>query len=237
MAWDFGAEISALSGFDADYNVDISTGETYRAHANQWLTQGAKEIINILPRDLKMECSTMTALTSTTPMDLDASGPIFHVTRENADSGYYIGCREINPIYADSANDSTSLHYATATDPVYWTESNSSGNPTLFVKPTPTATQPAKIMHVSYPTFTAADGGTYDVIAATSIANFPDEAEHLVVLRAAIAAAEYMLAIEEDPEIFIPMIQNLRKEYNDGLSMLISQSSPKESKKLGDIQV
>ena len=240
MALDFAARIHALTGFDADSATDTETDDDFDESAAQWMTDAAREVINVLPPKLKQKCSKVTNLyisNTDTTMDLDGAGEVFYVTRENADSGYYIGCREINPIYADSANDSTSLHYATATDPVYWTESNSSGNPTLFVKPTPTATQPAKIMHVSYPTFTAADGGTYDVIAATSIANFPDEAEHLVVLRAAIAAAEYMLAIEEDPEIFIPMIQNLRKEYNDGLSMLIGQSSPKESKKLGDIQV
>ena len=208
---------------------------------NQFLTDGAKELINMMPLELKRKCSKVTNLyigNTDTTMDLDGAGEILHVTRENANSGYYVGCREVNPIYADSANDSSSLHYATATDPVYWTESNSSGNPTLFVKPTPTAAQPAKIMHVSYPVFDAdGSGSNINIKTATAIVNFPDEAEYLVVLRAAITAAEYMLAAEEDPEIFIPMIQNLRKEYNDGLTMLIGQSNPKESKKLGDIQV
>jgi len=229
MAWDFGAQIHALTGFNADDESGTTeTGDTYSVMANRWLTDAAKEVMNTLPRKLKIECATITSLTSSTPMDLDATGEIFHATRENADNGYHIGCREINPIYAGSSSDSTSLHYATATDPVYWIESDTGGDPKLFVNPTPTANQPARIHHAAFPSI---------VFSATAIVNFPDEAEYLVVLRAAITAAEYMLAVEEDPEIFIPMIQNLRKEYNDGLSMIISQSNPKESKKLGDIQV
>ena len=130
---------------------------------------------------MKQKCSKVTNLyigNTDTTMDLDTVGEILYVTRENADSGYYIGCRKISPLLADSANDSSSLNYATATDPVYWTESNSSGNPTLFVLPLPTASQPAKIMHISYPNITASDVSIID--------NFPDEAEYLVVLYAAI---------------------------------------------------
>ena len=55
-----------------------------------WATDAVKEIINILPPELKIECATITSLTSSTPMDLDATGKVFHVTRENADSGYHI---------------------------------------------------------------------------------------------------------------------------------------------------
>ena len=227
MALDFAARIHALTGFDADSATASDTGDDFDNHAAQWMTDAAKEVISILPSKLKQKCSKVTNLyigNTDTTMDLDGVGEILYVTRENADSGYYIGCREISPILADSTNDSTSLNYATATDPVYWTESNSSGNPTLFVKPTPTATQPAKIMHVAYPVFTAGDTETYDVSQKTIIENFPDEAEHLVVLRAAIAAAEYLLAIEEDVELYAPIISNLKQEYQQGILALQSGS-------------
>ena len=111
-------------------------------------------------------------------MDLDATGQVFHATRENADSGYHIGCRKVNPILAGSADDATSIHYATATDPIYWIESDTGGDPKLFVKPTPTANQPARVHHVAFP--------TVDVSAVSAIVNFPNEAEYLVVLYAAI---------------------------------------------------
>jgi hypothetical protein len=214
MAWDFGAQIHTLTGFDADSSSASEEGtETYQVLATQWLTDAAKEVINILPPELKMECATITSLTSSTPMDLDATGKVLHVTRENADSGYHIGCRKVNAILAGSADDSTSLHYVTATDPIYWTESDTGGDPKLFVKPTPTANQPARVHHVAFPAV------AYD---ATAIVNFPDEAEYLVVLRAAITAAEYKLNFEEDAELYIPIISSLKAQYQEGVQGLVS---------------
>ena len=220
MAWDFAAEIHALSGFDADLEgtTGSTSGENLSLHTNQWLTQGAKEIINILPPDLKMECSTMTALTSTTPMDLDASGPIFHVTRENADSGFHVPCRKIPSEYGGMASSSSGhiMYEASETDPVYWTTSDTSGDPKLFVKPDPTANQPARVHHVAYPTV------AFD---ATTIVNFPDEAEHLVVLYAAIKATEYMMLSEEDMEVYGPQLQALQQDYAQGLQMLLGPTA------------
>ena len=146
-------------------------------------------------------------------MDLDATGKVFHVTRENADSGYHIGCREVNPIFAGSAGDSTSLHEVTVTDPIYWIESDTGGDPKLFVKPDPTANQPARVHHVAFPTVE---------YSHTAIVNFPDEAEYLVVLRAAITAAEYLLAIEEDVELYGPVLTTIKGQYQEGIQALIS---------------
>ena len=106
--------------------------------------------------------------------------------------------------------DSTSLHYATVTDPVYYIQSQSDIS-TLFVQPTPTANQTAIIYHVGNPSIAYGD---------TSIANFPDEAEYLVPLRAAITAAEYQLAIEEDAELYMPVIATLKAQYQEGVMAL-----------------
>ena len=214
MAWDYAAQIHALTGFNADDNSGATeTEETFSDMATQWLTDAAKEVINILPPELKIECATITSLTSSTPMDLDATGKVFHVTRENADSGYHIGCREVNPIHAGSASDSTSLHYVTVTDPIYWVESDTGGDPKLFIKPDPTANQPARVHHVAFPTVE---------YSHTAIVNFPDEAEYLVPLRAAITAAEYLLAIEEDVELYGPVLTTLKAQYQEGVQVLIS---------------
>tara|TARA_R100001530_G_scaffold85101_1_gene59289 strand:- start:306 stop:1187 length:882 start_codon:yes stop_codon:yes gene_type:complete len=56
--------------------------------------------------------------------------------------------------------------------------------------------------------------------------SFPDEAENLIPLRAAITAAEYQMAIEEDPETFGPVIANLKHTYEDGLNILKTGSLP-----------
>ena len=155
MAWDFAAEIHNLTGYDADDASGTATdGTAFSLQADRWLVDGARVVINRLPNNLKVECSTMTALTSTTPMDLDLSGPILYVTRENADSGFHTPCRRIPPEYGGMASSSSGhmIYEASVTDPVYWTTSNSSDAATLFVKPTPTANQTADVYHVSYPT-------------------------------------------------------------------------------------
>ena len=182
---------------------------------DDFLTHGARELLNVLPNSLKRKSTTVTLLNATngTTLDLDGIGTIMHVTRENADSGFYAPCREIPAAYGDMSNDSTNLmYYATATDPVYWIDSNSLDAATLFVKPTPTDAQPAKVYHISIPSI--------DASADSSIANFPDEVEHLVVLYAAIKAAQSLLAQEEDDDLYIPIINSLKSDYVSGLNLL-----------------
>ena len=155
------------------------------AELTQFLTDGAKEVINLLPPQLKEKCATITKLyisNTNTDMDLDASGEILYVTRENADSGFHTPCRKIPSMHGDLASDSGNIiHYATATDPVYWTGSGDGGSSKLFVKPTPTATQPAKIYHISYPAVAYSED---------AIANFPDEIEYLIPLYASCKALQ-----------------------------------------------
>ena len=224
MAWDFAAEIHALSNFDADLSgtTNSTSGENLHLHTNQWLTDGAKEIINLLPDKLKAKCGTVSLVNETngTTLDMDGKGEILHVTRENADAGYYTPCRQIPAMYGDLSNDSNNIiYYATATDPVYWIESNSSNASTLFIKPTPTDNQPAKVVHISYPTVAYTN---------TSIDNFPDEAEYLVVLYAAIKAATHELnryVADENTELITPistLIAKLQQDYSSGIQALIS---------------
>ena len=101
MAWNFADQIHALTGYDADSTSDSETGEDFNLLANQWLVDAAREVINILPSKLKMKCSKVTNLyigNTDTTMDLDDKGEILYVTRENANTGYYIGCREISTL-------------------------------------------------------------------------------------------------------------------------------------------
>ena len=107
----------------------------------------------------------------------------------------------------------------------------SGGDNTVLLKVLPESSlQVAKVTSVDYPLFTAGDTETYDVSQKTVIANFPDEAEHLVVLRASIYAAEYQAATEEDPELYLPIIQNLRQDYAQGLQALgVVQAQPQQA--------
>ena len=95
MAWNFGAEIHALTGFDAESSSNTATGETFQTHANQFLTDSAKEVIKLLPNRLLHLClSAPQTFTSGTP-DALTTGKILFVTRE--DSGIEYPCRKIQP--------------------------------------------------------------------------------------------------------------------------------------------
>ena len=48
MAWNFGAQINSLTGFDGNDTSASEEGENYSTLASQWLTDAAVEVINIL---------------------------------------------------------------------------------------------------------------------------------------------------------------------------------------------
>ena len=185
----------------------------------QWLTDGVKEVTNILPPNLKEKCMTETTLSnSPETMDLDGVGNVLYVTRLSANSGgKRLPCRQVPISYADSANDSTSLHYASVTDPVYFI-SSSNDAVILSVLPTPTADQTAIVYHLGYASVAYGD---------SLIANFPDEAEYLVVLYASIKAVEFLMINEEDLELYAPIISTLKQDYDKGITMLAAQGIPK----------
>ena len=214
MAWTFSEQIHALTGLDAASNSDSATGEDFRVLSAQWLVDAAREVINILPPLLKEKCTTETTLNnSATTMDMDGVGEVLYVNRLSADSGgSRIPCRKVLSMYGELSNDSNSLYKASVTDPVYWILS--SGDAAILnVIPTPTANQTAIVYHIGYPTVDHAD---------TAIANFPDEAEHLVPLRAAINAVQYKLNFEEDTELYIPMLSSLKAQYQEAVQGLLS---------------
>ena len=169
-----------MANFDVQI-TDLVGGTIDSAACNQWAADACKEIIYQLPAKLKARCAAATELdNSPLVMDMDGVGEILFVTRLSADSdGYQIPCREIPSMYGGLAEDSNDLNYfGTVTDPVYWIDGNNSDAATLYVKPTLTSAQKAYVHHISYPSVSVADVDT--------IANFPDEAEYLVVLYTSI---------------------------------------------------
>ena len=212
--------------FDTQILDLVNSTFSDQAAMDGWAADGAKELINMMPPELKEKCTTETTLNnSSTTMDMDGVGEILYVNRLSADSGgSRIPCRKVPSMYGELSNDSNSLYKASVTDPVYWILS--SGDVSILnVIPTPTANQTAIVYHVGYPVFDAdGSGSNVNIKTSTSIANFPDEAEYLVVLKAAITAAEYQLSVEEDVEIYLPMISNLKQEYQQGVLALQSGS-------------
>jgi hypothetical protein len=205
MAETFKNQVDALTGFAGTEDDALS----------DWLTAGAKEIINTLPLRLKEKCMTATGVGTDFKVDLDGLGEILYVTRKNADAGFYAPCRKITSMYGGMAEPDSGhmFNEPSVTDPVYWIDGDTSGAATLYVKPTPTTNQPAILHHIGYPTVAHGDG-------ALGIANFPDEAEYLIVLYAAVRATERLMLDEEDQEVYAPQLATLKQDYAQGLATL-----------------
>jgi len=209
MAWDYAAEIHNLTNFDADDTSTTATsGETLSAHATQWLTDGARDVINVLSKNaqyIDLMTSVNTLNSSSTTLSLTNSKvrdvSLYDGTRLQ-------GCRKISANMRGRASDINDLmNYATTSDPVYWINAK-----TLETFPTPTDSNYAHVTTLSYPSVAYSD---------SSISSFPDEAENLVVLYAAIKATEYMMLTEEDPEVYGPQLQTLKQDYQQGISLLV----------------
>ena len=175
----------------------------------QWLTDGAKEVLRALPPELKENCITISEVTSSSGLaNIDTKGEIVAVTRTDSSGGTIQTCRPIPTwAYGRAVDSSSLLYFGTVSDPVYYIYSNS-----LRVKPDPDSSgQEAIVHHLVAPSV----ANTADVIEA-----FPNEAEHLVVLYASIKAAERLLAVEEDVELYAPLINTLKQSYTSGLQSL-----------------
>ena len=157
--------------------TDLVGGTVDDPALDDWMTEGAKEVINLLPANLQRLCTSMVSFTSqavgseTSASQLN-TGKIFGVF-----AGSY-SCRQINSMDKYKAEDSNNVLYATATDPAYYIEQNH-----INVLPSGLS---CKYEEVTYPTV---DVDSVNVISAT----FPDDAEYLVILYAAIKqVSQYM---------------------------------------------
>ena len=173
MAETFKNQVDALTGFASTEDTALS----------DWLTAGAREILNFLPGNLKEKCTTLTTIEGSpdTLDNIDTKGDIIAVTRLDADSGGTLQpCRKI-PVWAHSrATDSNDLvYYGTVSDPVYYIYYNS-----LRLAPPPTDNQYAYVHHINIPTVAHGD---------TTISNFPDEVEYLVTIYASIKALQRLM--------------------------------------------
>ena len=184
------AQIQALTG------TNVTETEL-----NQFCEDAVRELTNMFPQNLKNMCYTKNTFTSA------AAGSEAETIASKHIGSVYAGtvqCREIDPKDKFKASDGNSIHKASATDPVYYVEGSK-----LNILP---ASSSGIYYLIPDPSIDA------DVVSA--IANFPNEAEYLVVLYAAIKNLEHLSVDEEDPELYLPLIQNLKQDYTQGLQML-----------------
>ena len=150
-----------------DVQIQALAGTATNSEMNQWMMDGAREIINILPPHLKEYCyskQTFTSNAANSEAETMITGQLGSVYAGSVE------CRQIRPMDKHKASSSTSIEYASATDPVFYIEGGK-----INVLP---ASSAGVYYVIANPNITASD--------ASSIDNFPNEAEYLVVLYASI---------------------------------------------------
>jgi PHP family Zn ribbon phosphoesterase len=168
----FEAQVEGLTSL----SIDGSSAPT-QSELSQFLTDGAKEILNVLPDGKKRLYTTSNNLNSSSTNLTIGGSKILSVTRD--DGTINQPCRVILPEMSGRASDSDDMNAASATDPVYYISNN-----ILSVIPEPSNSNNAHVQTLAYPTVAYGDD---------SITKFPDEAEYLVPIYASIKAFQNVL--------------------------------------------
>ena len=160
-------EVAYYAGSTSGKNSEVS----------KFLTNGTQYIINLIeksnPEMLPLFASLQTLTNVAPQLSLATNFKIIDIVRDSADSnGELLKCNPINAAYRSNASNVDSIYYADANSPVYYID-----NAVLSVIPEPTANQNARISIVLPDT--SVDHNH------TSIANFPSEMYHAVILYAA----------------------------------------------------
>ena len=166
----FQAQVIALTGI----NISSSGTNPTEAQLTQYLTDGAKEVINHLPKHLLPLCSSEQSFTSGTPNTLN-TGKVLNVFRSDGDIKQ--PCRQIDSSYKGRVLDSDDMDYAFVTDLVYYIENN-----TMDVIPSIGSVTYSEVQH---PAVAYSD---------SNISIFPDEAEYLVPLYASVKSLQNALS-------------------------------------------
>jgi hypothetical protein len=199
-----------MATFNAQINDLVGTF-TDTAAITQFLRDGVRQLVNVLPADRLNDILTVQELDDDpTTFSLNdsannARGNIVSVSRQNI-NGIKQLCRQIPISLVSRASDPEDLMFISATDPAYYISGG-----VLNVLPTPTATQKAEVVYVPLTAVSHSD---------EEINGFPNDLEYIVVLYAAIKCAQSLLAIEEDDELYVPIITTLKQDYAQALNLL-----------------
>ena len=153
-------------------SIDGSSAPTQN-ELTQFLTDGAKEIINHMPSHMLSLCSAEQSFTSGSA-DTLSTNKILNVFRSDGDIKQ--PCRAIIASNKGRYSDPDDMNYATVTDPVYYIDNN-----TVDVLPSGGS---VTYSEVQYPAV---------VYSASDVGVFPDEAEYLVPLYASIKSLQNVL--------------------------------------------
>ena len=165
-----------MANFDAQV-VEL-VGVTYstdQAALDQFITEGANEVINAMPRSIMERVAKETTFTNTVSSE---GHKVLAVLKH--DGTIDQPCRKVPAFKRGRIQDSSDMEFANSSDPAYYIQNSLI---TLF------PTGDGKL--VSMPTYS--QSSPLDASAISTITNFPNEYEYLVVLYAAIKALQQVL--------------------------------------------
>ena len=200
----FELQVEALTGL----TIASSSTNPTQAQLSTFLTDGATEIINLLPARLLDLCAASVSFTSGSASTLN-TGKVLRVFRSDGDIKQ--PCRRVTAGNKGRYSDPEDMNYATITDPIFFIENNS-----LDALPVGGS---CTYSEVAYPAV---------LYSASSIAIFPDEAEYLVALYGAIKSLQCVLGntvsnTAIDTTAFgavVTSVANAEDEIEDGAKMV-----------------
>jgi len=153
--------------------VDLVGAFSDETALDSFVTEGANEVINAMPRSMLERVAEETAVTDGTTTS--EGHKVLHMLRN--DGTIDQPCRAIPARKRGRVQDSSDMEFATSSDPAYWVQDGKfnlfpNGNGLLVSVPTYSQTSPL------------------DASGISTITNFPNEAEYLVTLYAAMKALQ-----------------------------------------------
>lgn len=149
---------------------DLTGSVSDTAALSSWLTDGARTVLNILPIDKLARVASNTNFTNT--QDVEGRIIISVLRRDENNSGAAMPCRPLPPSMMGKVGDSSYMEAATTSDPAYIIFDE-----LLNIYPTVVSSNHSRLIAIKTDITV--------LYSASSIDNFPDEAEPAVVLYAA----------------------------------------------------
>ena len=179
MAESFKDQVDGITGFGTTENDALS----------DWLTAGARLVLNAMPIHKLERIASNTNFTNS--QDTEGKRIISVLRKDANNSNRYMPCRELQPSQMGKVHDSSYMEFASTSDPAYIIH-----NQVINTFPESVASNDSRVVSINTD-ITVAHG-------ATNIDNFPDEAEYAVVLYAARLALERKVSdanADEDVEL------------------------------------
>jgi len=180
---------------------------------SQWLTDGARLVLDNLPLDKLERVTEELDFTNSTT----SKGKRIHqvLRKDAANSNRFMPCRELSPAFIGKVLDTDYMEAATTSDPAYILH-----NHLIETFPASAASLDSRVIYIdtSVELAAGAQGG--------SVEDIPQEAELVIVLYAARNGLERLVSnanADEDPELVASLIGQYRlvdAQYKEGLQVL-----------------